>query len=52
MTAGDTRPPVPASLAHRPVRGGLAQALEHAAAAIEAAGVKPAERSPLWGAPS
>jgi hypothetical protein len=26
MTADDIRPPIPASLAHRPVRGGLAQA--------------------------
>lgn len=26
MTAADIRPPIPASLAHRPVRGGLAQA--------------------------
>jgi hypothetical protein len=27
-----------------------AEALEHAAAAIETAGVKPAERSPMWNA--
>jgi hypothetical protein len=29
---------------------GTAEALAHAAAAIEAAGVKPAERSPMWDA--
>jgi hypothetical protein len=29
-----------------------AEALGHATSAIEIAGVKPAERSPLWGVPS